>query len=80
MPHKCVQCGKEYKDSSEDILKGCVSCGGRKFYFIREKPSNREVPPGAKSVAPVPEEKTGPEPKTPDVRDEEDRPSDIREG
>jgi uncharacterized protein len=43
MPHKCMQCGREYKDASPAILKGCESCGGRKFLFVGERDRNRDV-------------------------------------
>ncbi|MDD5331860.1 MAG: Zn-ribbon containing protein [Candidatus Nanoarchaeia archaeon] len=36
MPHQCVRCGKLYVDGSADILKGCSSCGGRFFFFVKE--------------------------------------------
>jgi predicted nucleic acid-binding Zn-ribbon protein len=36
MPHKCTQCGREFEDGSTKILKGCPSCGGKKFLYIRE--------------------------------------------
>ncbi len=36
MPHQCVKCGEFYPDGSQDLLKGC-SCGGRFFFFIKEK-------------------------------------------
>jgi predicted nucleic acid-binding Zn-ribbon protein len=43
MPHKCTRCGREFKDGSTDILKGCPSCGGKKFLFIREEHRHRDV-------------------------------------
>ena len=36
MPHKCTKCGREYKDGSTEILKGCASCGGKKFLYVKE--------------------------------------------
>ena len=36
MPHKCTQCGREFEDGSTTILRGCPSCGGKKFLYIRE--------------------------------------------
>jgi predicted nucleic acid-binding Zn-ribbon protein len=36
MPHKCTKCGREYKDGSTEILKGCASCGNKKFLYVRE--------------------------------------------
>ncbi|NYT04947.1 MAG: hypothetical protein GKC04_01040 [Methanomicrobiales archaeon] len=43
MPHKCTQCGREFKDGSTEILKGCPSCGGKKFLFVRETDRHRDV-------------------------------------
>ena len=43
MPHKCTKCGREYKDGSTEILKGCASCGGKKFLYIREAEINKDV-------------------------------------
>ena len=43
MPHKCVKCGREYKDGATEILKGCESCGGKKFLYVREAEINRDV-------------------------------------
>ena len=43
MPHKCVQCGRDYKDASPVILRGCESCGGRKFLYVGENDRNRDV-------------------------------------
>jgi uncharacterized protein len=43
MPHKCMQCGREYKSASPAILRGCESCGGRKFLFVGEKDRNEDV-------------------------------------
>ena len=43
MPHKCVQCGRDYKDSSPEILRGCESCGGRKFLYVGNNERKQEV-------------------------------------
>jgi len=43
MPHKCTKCGREYKDGSTEILKGCASCGGKKFLYIKDEEINRDV-------------------------------------
>lgn len=43
MPHKCTKCGREYKDGSTEILKGCASCGGKKFLYVKEAELNRDV-------------------------------------
>ncbi len=43
MPHKCVQCGRDYKDASPVILRGCESCGGRKFLYVGENDRNKDI-------------------------------------
>ena len=35
MPHQCVKCSKIFKENSNEILKGCNSCGGKFFFFIK---------------------------------------------
>ena len=36
MPHQCVRCNTIYSDGASEILKGCSSCGGRLFFFIKK--------------------------------------------
>ncbi|HXX55514.1 MAG TPA: Zn-ribbon domain-containing protein [Methanoregula sp.] len=43
MPHKCTKCGREYKDGSTEILKGCASCGNKKFLYVKEAEINKDV-------------------------------------
>ena len=43
MPHKCTRCGREFRDGTTDILKGCPSCGGKKFLYVREEHRHRDV-------------------------------------
>ncbi len=43
MPHKCTKCGREYKDGSTEILKGCESCGGKKFLYVKEAEIHKDV-------------------------------------
>jgi len=43
MPHKCTKCGREYKAGSTEILKGCASCGGKKFLYVKDTEINRDV-------------------------------------
>ena len=43
MPHKCTKCGREYKDGSTEILKGCASCGNKKFLYVKEDQLNEDV-------------------------------------
>jgi predicted nucleic acid-binding Zn-ribbon protein len=37
MPHQCVHCSKIIEVGSEEILKGCESCGGKFFFYIRDE-------------------------------------------
>lgn len=34
MPHRCANCGREYRTTECEILKGCRECGGKKFIFV----------------------------------------------
>ena len=43
MPHKCTKCGREFKDGSTEILRGCASCGGKKFLYVKEAEINKDV-------------------------------------
>ena len=43
MPHKCTQCGREFRDGSVDILRGCTSCGGKKFLYVSDRVRNADV-------------------------------------
>lgn len=43
MPHKCTKCGREFDDGSTAILKGCPSCGGKKFLYVREEDRHQDV-------------------------------------
>jgi ACR3 family arsenite transporter len=43
MPHKCTKCGREFRDGSTEILKGCPSCGSKKFLYVREEHRHRDV-------------------------------------
>jgi predicted nucleic acid-binding Zn-ribbon protein len=43
MPHKCTKCGREYRDGSTEILKGCESCGGKKFLYVKEEEIHKDV-------------------------------------
>jgi predicted nucleic acid-binding Zn-ribbon protein len=43
MPHKCTKCGREFEDGSTEILRGCPSCGGKKFLFVKETDRHRDV-------------------------------------
>ncbi|OPY37164.1 MAG: hypothetical protein A4E35_01628 [Methanoregula sp. PtaU1.Bin051] len=43
MPHKCTKCGREYPDGSTEILKGCASCGGKKFLYVKAEEIHKDV-------------------------------------
>jgi len=43
MPHKCTKCGREFEDGSTAILRGCPSCGGKKFLYIGESKRHDDV-------------------------------------
>ena len=43
MPHKCTKCGREYPDGSTEILKGCGSCGGKKFLYVKDEEIHKDV-------------------------------------
>ena len=43
MPHKCTKCGREYRDGSTEILKGCASCGNKKFLYVKEEQLHEDV-------------------------------------
>lgn len=41
MPHQCLNCGRIIGRGSNEILKGCSECGGKKFMFV-DAPLPRE--------------------------------------
>jgi len=43
MPHKCTKCGREFEDGSTIILKGCPSCAGKKFLYVKESQQHDDV-------------------------------------
>lgn len=45
MPHRCVNCGREYRTNECEILKGCRECGGKKFIFVPLVERSREEEP-----------------------------------
>jgi predicted nucleic acid-binding Zn-ribbon protein len=42
MPHICTRCNNIF-ESGEDILKGCPSCGWKKFMFMRKMPRELDM-------------------------------------
>ncbi|MCP1662229.1 MAG: hypothetical protein D5R99_01315 [Methanocalculus sp. MSAO_Arc1] len=43
MPHKCTQCGREFRDGSTEILRGCPSCDGKKFLYVSDRVRHKDV-------------------------------------
>jgi predicted nucleic acid-binding Zn-ribbon protein len=43
MAHKCTKCGREFVDGSTEILRGCPSCAGKKFLYVRESERHADV-------------------------------------
>jgi len=43
MAHKCTKCGREFEDGSTQILRGCPSCAGKKFLYVRESERHKDV-------------------------------------
>ncbi len=43
MPHKCTKCGREFRDGSVEILRGCPSCGGKKFLYVSDRMKHADV-------------------------------------
>ncbi|MFH1637787.1 MAG: Zn-ribbon containing protein [Candidatus Woesearchaeota archaeon] len=41
MPHQCVKCGHLFDDGSNELLKGCSACGGKFFFFVKDKDINK---------------------------------------
>ncbi|MBW3011897.1 Zn-ribbon domain-containing protein [Candidatus Woesearchaeota archaeon] len=42
MPHQCVRCNTFYEDGSNELLNGCP-CGGKLFFFVKDKKKIQEV-------------------------------------
>ena len=42
MPHQCLKCGKIFEEGSQQLLKGCLDCGGNRFFFTKEPLSDEE--------------------------------------
>ena len=38
-----MKCGREFRDGSVEILKGCPSCGGKKFVYVSNRVKNADV-------------------------------------
>ena len=42
MPHICTRCSNIFQ-AGDDILKGCPSCGWKKFMFVRKMPQELDA-------------------------------------
>ena len=36
MPHQCLKCGKIFEEGSSQLLRGCPSCNGNRFFYTKE--------------------------------------------
>ena len=36
MPHQCLKCGRVFEEGSSELLKGCPTCNGNRFFFTKE--------------------------------------------
>jgi len=41
MPHQCVKCSRIIPAGSKEILSGCLSCGGKFFFYIKDEQMER---------------------------------------
>jgi predicted nucleic acid-binding Zn-ribbon protein len=48
VPHECVDCGDVFDDGSDEVFDGCPSCGGTKFFYVKQvgASEDRPEPPG----------------------------------
>jgi len=42
MPHQCLKCGKIFEEGSSQLLKGCPSCNGNRFFYTKEPLDEKE--------------------------------------
>jgi len=42
MPHQCLKCGKVFEEGSSQLLKGCIDCGGNRFFYTKEPLGEKE--------------------------------------
>jgi uncharacterized protein len=42
MAHQCLQCGQSFPDGSAELLKGCPSCQGTRFYYTQSPLAKQE--------------------------------------
>ncbi len=36
MPHQCVRCNSFFADDAKEIIKGCSSCSGKLFFYVKQ--------------------------------------------
>lgn len=42
MAHQCLECGEVYEEGSPELLQGCASCGGTRFFFTQSPVSDED--------------------------------------
>lgn len=42
MAHQCLECGEVYEEGSPELLQGCASCGGTRFFFTQSPVSEED--------------------------------------
>lgn len=42
MAHQCLQCGQSFADGSPELLKGCPTCKGTRFYYTQAPLAKQE--------------------------------------
>jgi predicted nucleic acid-binding Zn-ribbon protein len=42
MPHQCLKCGLVFEEGSSQLLKGCPTCGGNRFFYTKEPLTEQE--------------------------------------
>lgn len=42
MPHQCLNCGEAFAEGSADLLDGCPSCEGTRFFYTEEPVDEEE--------------------------------------
>ena len=60
MPHECVSCGDVFDDGSDEVFDGCPSCGGTKFFYVKEVAASETQSSEDVSASPDGDESTDP--------------------
>lgn len=42
MPHQCLKCGNVFPDGSQELLRGCSKCNGKRFFYTNKPVSKEE--------------------------------------